>query len=105
MQTRSSGLWGFFSRQDPDEPGLDGELQDPLSRLLRMNTGPILLVAVLLGVPAGCGAPQINASEPTANASTPGWTGRTVVRGSTSSVAADAAATEQQQKWQLGPSR
>jgi len=70
-----------------------------------MNKRPILLIALLLGTPAGCGAPRTNASGASANASTPGWTGRTVIPGSTSTVAGDAAATEQQQKWQLGPSR
>jgi hypothetical protein len=34
--------------------------------------------------------------------STPGWTGRTVVPGNTSTVAGNAAATELQQKWPTG---
>ncbi len=54
---------------------------------------------------AGCGSARINTGGPAPDASTPGWTGRTVVTGSSSTIAGNAAATEQQQKWQLGPSR
>jgi hypothetical protein len=64
-----------------------------------------LLAAVLLGIPAGCGVVQTGAGGSGSTTATPGWTGRTVVVGSNSTVGGDAAATEMQQKWQLGPSR
>jgi hypothetical protein len=70
-----------------------------------MNMRLILLAGLLLGVSAGCSVPQTGIAGADGNASTPGWTGSTVVIGSNSSVAGDAAATYQQQKWQLGPSR
>jgi hypothetical protein len=38
-------------------------------------------------------------------AATPGWTGRSVVVGSTSTIAGNAIATEQQQKWPIGRGR
>ena len=71
-----------------------------------MKMRAILLVALLItGVPTGCGVSQTKISGTAPNASTPGWTGRTVVIGSNSTVAGNAEATEQQQKWQLGPTR
>lgn len=39
------------------------------------------------------------------NGVNPGWTGRTTVPGNNSTIAGDAAATYDQQKWQLGPRR
>nr|WP_294508324.1 hypothetical protein [uncultured Rhodopila sp.] len=68
-------------------------------------TRSTLLAGVLLGLPVGCGGSQTSAGGPVPTAATPGWTGRTVVTGSTSTVGGNATATEQQQKWQLGPSR
>jgi len=67
----------------------------------------VLLVASLLAMPVGCGVTQTNVSgrEAAPTSATPGWTGRTVVVGSSSTIAGDAVATEQQQKWQLGPTR
>lgn len=38
-----------------------------------------------------------------ANANTPGWTGTTVVKGSTSTLAGNAAATYYMQKWPIEP--
>jgi hypothetical protein len=63
-----------------------------------------LLLAGLLAIPVGCGGPAgsgVAANDPNA----PGWTGRTTVLGSHSTIAGDAAATELQQKWQLNPNR
>jgi hypothetical protein len=55
----------------------------------------VIALATLLTL-AACAAP----SPPgVANANTPGWTGTTVVRGSTSTMADNANATFQQQKW------
>jgi hypothetical protein len=65
----------------------------------------ILRAAFLLGTLAGCAGTQTTAGAGVPDASTPGWTGRTVVVGSNSTVGGVAAATEMQQKWQLGPSR
>jgi len=66
----------------------------------------LLLAAPLLAIVAlgGCAQnppPGANAI----NANTPGWTGRTVVVGNNSTIAGDAGATEQQQKWPLGRGR
>jgi hypothetical protein len=67
-----------------------------VSRLLFL-AAPFLAT---LGLP-GCALPpggEVTALGP----STPGWTGRTVVPGNTSTVAGNAAATELQQKWPTG---
>ena len=70
-------------------------------------TRSILLVASLLAMPVGCGVTQTSTSggEAAPTSATPGWTGRTVVVGSNSTIAGNAVATYQQQKWQLGPTR
>jgi hypothetical protein len=66
-----------------------------MSRTLLILAVPFL-AALGLG---GCTAPgDMSAAGP----GTPGWTGRTAVIGNTSTVAGDAGATEQQQKWPLG---
>jgi hypothetical protein len=69
-----------------------------------MTRNPLALVVPLLTVLglAGC-APPGDASA--AGPNTPGWTGRTVVVGNTSTVAGNAEATYQQQKWQLNRGR
>ena len=64
-----------------------------------------LLFAGLLAVPVGCGVSGTDGSQAANTPSTPGWTGRTTVVGSHSTIAGDAVATEQQQKWQLNPNR
>ena len=80
-----------------------------------MNTEPSLgaprpklarwvVMAALLGLQVGCGVAGTD-SRSAADASTPGWTGRTVVVGSTSTVAGDAQATYLQQKWGSGRER
>ena len=58
-----------------------------------------LLILALLSL-ADCAATQPAGQQ--ADAKTPGWTGRTVVIGSNSTVAGDAAATYDQQKWPRG---
>jgi hypothetical protein len=50
---------------------------------------------------AGC-AQRLGGDASAAGPTTPGWTGRTVVVGNTSTIAGDAAATELQQKWPTG---
>jgi hypothetical protein len=60
---------------------------------------PILLLGSTLLMLAGCVQP--NGGQAMMDPNTPGWTGRTVVPGSTSTIAGDAVATEMQQKWQL----
>ncbi len=54
---------------------------------------PLLLCATLL---AGCAT---TTPPQTANADTPGYTGRTVLIGNNSTLAGDAEATYRQQKW------
>jgi hypothetical protein len=63
-----------------------------------------LWLAVLLAIPAGCGVTG-SGGQAVQGPNTPGWTGRTAVVGSTSTIAGDAAATEQQQKWPVGRGR
>jgi hypothetical protein len=58
----------------------------------------MLLAAEFL---SGCSAPPVGDAGP----NTPGWTGRSVVLGSTSTIAGDAQATYDQQKWQMGRQR
>jgi hypothetical protein len=57
-----------------------------------------LTLTLLMG---GCAQGNLSAGGP----GTPGWTGRTVVVGNNSTIAGDATATENQQKWPLGRSR
>jgi hypothetical protein len=66
-----------------------------------------LLLTGLLIAPAGCGTvgSGVGSSQTANNPSTPGWTGRATVVGSHSTIAGAAAATEQQQKWPLNPTR
>jgi hypothetical protein len=57
----------------------------------------------LLMALAACSAPSsIDANHAERNDSTPGWTGRTQVIGNNSTIAGDAAATYDQQKWGVG---
>ena len=63
-----------------------------------------LLLGGLLVLPAGCGMTQSPGSPAQSNG-VPGDTGRTKVIGSNSTVAGDAQATYQQQKWPLSPTR
>lgn len=60
--------------------------------------------AALLALGA-CTAPGQTGDRQALNGNTPGWTGRTFVVGSNSTVAGDAAATELQQKWGIGRER
>lgn len=60
-----------------------------------------LFLAIVALPLAGCGMTQVTGSA-AQSANTPGWTGRTVVIGANSTVAGDAAATYDQQKWQHG---
>jgi hypothetical protein len=69
-------------------------------------TCPILSAVSLLIALAACSpAPNVDAAQAAQNATQPGWTGRTFVVGSTSSVAGDADATYLQQKWGIGRDR
>ena len=69
-------------------------------------TRSIVSAASLLAALGGCSIPRSgDASQTTMNANTPGWTGRTFVIGSTSTVAGDAEATYEQQKWGIGRQR
>jgi hypothetical protein len=54
------------------------------------------LILALCAFTAACAAPPL---PPGVNANTPGWTGTTMIRGSSSSIADNANATFQQQKW------
>jgi hypothetical protein len=74
----------------------DGE---PMTRLARL----ILVAAPLLAIVSlgGCSQSPAGAISP----NTPGSTGRTIVPGNNSTIAGDAVATEQQQKWPLGRGR
>jgi hypothetical protein len=66
----------------------------------------IVPAAVLLASLAGCSPPPSAATAQAAkNADTPGWTGSTIVVGSNSTIAGNAQATYDQQKWQLGKGR
>jgi hypothetical protein len=68
--------------------------------------GARLAAVPLLMVLAACSAPAPVSSEQAAqNADKPGWTGRTFVVGSTSTIAGDAGATYIQQKWGVGRQR
>jgi len=64
---------------------------------------PGLLLAGVLAVPVGCST--VGSTQAANGPNTPGWTGRTTVVGSHSTVAGNAEATEQQQKWPLMPTR
>ena len=69
-------------------------------------TRSIVAAAALLAALGGCSVPPGgDASQATANANTPGWTGRTFVIGSSSTVAGNAQATYEQQKWGVGRQR
>jgi hypothetical protein len=65
-----------------------------------------LAVAPLLaiGLLGGC-SQSPSASMVTVNPGTPGWTGRTIIPGNNSTIAGNAEATEQQQKWPIGRGR
>jgi hypothetical protein len=66
----------------------------------------ILSAGSLLLALGACSAPgNVDAEQAARNANTPGWTGRTFVIGSTSTLAGNATATYDQQKWQLGRGR
>jgi hypothetical protein len=66
----------------------------------------LLLAAPLLAIVLLGGCTQSPAASTVAvNPNTPGWTGRTIVVGNNSTIAGDAVATEQQQKWPLGRGR
>jgi hypothetical protein len=62
-----------------------------------LAAGSLLTVLLL----AAC----VQDSDAARNLSLPGATGRTIVPGSTSTVAGDAEATSQQQKWPVGRGR
>ena len=71
--------------------------------MIRMTRFIFSAAAVLIALGACSVAGSGRGADQTAqNADRPGWTGRTFVVGSTSTVGGDAAATEIQQKWQLG---
>jgi hypothetical protein len=68
--------------------------------------GARLAVVPLLMALAACSAPApVSADQAAQNADKPGWTGRTFVVGSNSTVAGDAGATYIQQKWGVGRQR
>jgi hypothetical protein len=60
---------------------------------------PIVVAVPMLALMSLAGCTQPTMSEEASNPNTLGATGRTIVPGNTSSIAADAVATEQQQKW------
>ena len=62
----------------------------------------IALLAPLVALLTGCVQP---ATTVAAGPNTPGWTGRTIVPGSSSTVAGNAQATDIQQKWGVGRQR
>jgi hypothetical protein len=68
------------------------------------STRSILSTAALLIALAACSVPAAS-DQAAQNASTPGWTGRTFVVGSNSTIAGDAVATYNQQKWPIGRQR
>jgi hypothetical protein len=70
----------------------------------KMMRSIVSAVSLLLALGA-CSVPSVDANQAARNANTPGWTGRTVVIGSTSTIAGNALATYDQQKWQLGRDR
>ncbi len=61
---------------------------------------PIVVATLSL---AGCA--QTPSGTADAGPNTPGWTGRTVVVGTNSTVAGDAQATDWSQKWGIGRQR
>jgi hypothetical protein len=67
--------------------------------------GSIFSAVSLLLALGACSVPAVDANQAARNENTPGWTGRTVVIGSTSTIAGNALATYDQQKWQLGRDR
>ena len=69
-------------------------------------TRSIVSTAALLATLGACSAPPtVDPSQAAQNANTPGWTGRTFVVGSSSTVAGNAQATYEQQKWGVGRQR
>jgi hypothetical protein len=63
----------------------------------------ILMAASMFLALSACGVvPGADPGRSERNANLPGWTGTTFVVGSTSTVAGDATATYNQQKWQNG---
>jgi ABC-type phosphate transport system substrate-binding protein len=74
----------------------------PMSKMVRSVVSTAALVVAL----GGCAGPaDVSPSQAAENANKPGWTGRTFVAGSTSTIAGDAEATYQQQKWPVGRDR
>jgi len=66
----------------------------------------MLSTAALLITLGACSVPATPSPDEAArNANVPGWTGRTFVAGSTSTIAGDAVATYNQQKWPNGRQR
>jgi hypothetical protein len=72
---------------------------------MTMMMRSVFATGLLIGL-AACSVPASpGPGEAELNASTPGWTGRTFVVGSSSTVAGDADATFLQQKWGIGRDR
>ena len=68
--------------------------------------GALLSGASLMLVLGACSTPaSVNGTQAAQNANTPGWTGRSVVIGSSSTVGGNAEATYEQQKWGIGRER
>lgn len=63
-------------------------------------TRGFLIAGSALAILAGC--TDSGGSAAAADPTTPGATGRTIVRGTNSTIAGDAAATDSQRKWPLG---
>ncbi len=64
------------------------------------STLSLLALAITLGA---CSVPPSASPDQAAqNTSAPGWTGRTFVVGSNSTIAGDETATYYQQKWSIG---
>lgn len=68
-----------------------------MTKTVRLLSWTALLLATLVA----CSVAGPDTGQGAANANTPGGTGRTVVPGSNSTVAGDAAATDLQQKWPI----
>ncbi|WP_428492551.1 hypothetical protein [Rhodopila sp.] len=68
-------------------------------------TRSISAVALLAALGACSVPPTVDPNQAAQNANTPGWTGRTFVVGSSSTVGGNAEATYIQQKWGVGRQR
>jgi hypothetical protein len=73
--------------------------------MTKMTRSLCSTAALLIALGACSGPARLSPDRAAQNANTPGWTGQTFVVGSTSTIAGNAEATYEQQKWGIGRQR